>query len=117
MAGAASAITSGALCATGSACGANQPSCGYEFAIISRAASPYDCQAKVAATPMQKIIKKRTSVSKACLTDELTGNESADNSDCVVLGRALISTSLSCSQGRPWSLYISSPHPGPGLSK
>src|SRR6266853_4088387 len=81
------ATSSGAFCATGSACGVNQPSCGYEFAIISRAASPCDCQAKVAATPMQKVIRKRTSASKARLTDELTGNESADNSDCVVLGR------------------------------
>src|SRR5229473_4860003 len=100
MAGAASVIASGALCATSSACRANRPSCGYEFAIISRAASPYDCQATVAATPMQRVIRKRTSASKDRLTHELAGNESAENSDCVVLGRALISTSLSCAQWR-----------------
>src|SRR5260370_30551042 len=108
---------SGVFCATGSACGANQPSCGYEFAIIARAASPYDCQAKVAAIPMQKVIRKRTSASKARLTDELTGNESAENSDCVVLGRALISTSLSCSQWRGLGLFISSPQPAPGTAQ
>ena len=39
-AGAVGAITLGAVCARGAACGANQPSCGYEFAIICLAASP-----------------------------------------------------------------------------
>src|SRR6266404_6847439 len=58
---------SGVFCATGSACGANQPSCGYEFTIISRAASPYDCQAKVAATPMQNAIRKRARAREARL--------------------------------------------------
>jgi hypothetical protein len=38
--GATGAIVSAAFCATGSACGANQPSSGYEFAIIARAALP-----------------------------------------------------------------------------
>src|SRR5260370_38881410 len=95
----------GAFCA-GKGSGANQPSCGYEFAIIARAASPYDCQAKVAATPMQKVIRRRMSASRARLTDELTGNVSADNSDCVVLGRALISTSHSCSQWCGLGLFI-----------
>lgn len=49
----------GAVCATGAAGGASQPSCGEELAIIPLAASPYDCQAKVAPTPMQNVIKKR----------------------------------------------------------
>src|SRR5207245_4159550 len=56
--GATSAFVSGAFCATSSARGANQRSCGYGFAIICLAASPYDCQAKVAATPMQNAITK-----------------------------------------------------------
>jgi len=36
----------GVVCARGAVCGANQPSCGDEFASIALAASPYDCQAK-----------------------------------------------------------------------
>jgi hypothetical protein len=54
VAGAPSAIAAGVLCATGSACGANQPSCGNEFAIVSRAASPYDCQAYTDAKSYQE---------------------------------------------------------------
>src|SRR5215470_14954160 len=57
--GATGAFVSGAFCSTSSACGANQRSGGYEFAIICLAASPYDCQAKVAATPMQNATRKR----------------------------------------------------------
>jgi hypothetical protein len=65
-----SAITSGAFCETGSACGANQLSCGYELATISLTGSPYDCQTKTAETPMQKIIRKRMRVIKARLPTE-----------------------------------------------
>jgi hypothetical protein len=39
--------------------GANQPSCGYELAIICLATPPYDHQAKVAATPAHNAISKR----------------------------------------------------------
>jgi hypothetical protein len=49
----------GAIGTTGAVCGANQPSCGDEFAIMALAASPYDCQAKIVPTPTQKTIKKR----------------------------------------------------------
>src|SRR5258708_35921673 len=49
-------IVAGAVCAT-AASGANQPNCGYEFAILSLAASPYDCQASVAKTPTQNVIR------------------------------------------------------------
>src|SRR5262249_48273011 len=49
----------GVVCARGAVCGANQPSCGDEFASIALAASPYDCQAKVAPIPMENTIRKR----------------------------------------------------------
>src|SRR6516225_1373720 len=67
----------GAVCATGAACGGFvQPSCPTQFAIICLvsgdqpssgafaaniclAASPYDCQAKVAPTPIQIASRKR----------------------------------------------------------
>src|SRR5215831_15311833 len=49
----------GVVCAGGAVCGANQPSCGDEFASIALAASPYDCQAKVAPIPMENMIRKR----------------------------------------------------------
>src|SRR5258705_3151299 len=104
---------SGVFCATGSACGANQPSCGYEFTIISRAASPYDCQPNVAATPMQNVIRKRARAREARLrsdglpfgnwsfsmaagrtgggsTDGSTGHKPAVNPDCPGLGMAII---------------------------
>src|SRR5215831_20649623 len=47
----------GVVCARGAVCGANQPSCGDEFASIALAASPYDCQAKVAPIPMENMIR------------------------------------------------------------
>src|SRR6476661_2124673 len=49
----------GVVCARGAVCGANQPSCGDEFASIALAASPYDCQAKVAPIPTENMIRKR----------------------------------------------------------
>src|SRR5215470_14629885 len=49
----------GVVCARGAVCGANQPSCGDEFASIALAASPYDCQAKVAPIPMENTMRKR----------------------------------------------------------
>src|SRR5215475_8532172 len=49
----------GVVCARGAVCGANQPSCGDEFASIALAASPYDCQTKVAPIPMENMIRKR----------------------------------------------------------
>src|SRR5215475_3277673 len=49
----------GVVGAVGAVCGANQPSCGDEFASIALAASPYDCQAKVAPIPMENMIRKR----------------------------------------------------------
>src|SRR5262249_20063428 len=58
--------TAGGVC-TAATCGANQLSCGDDFAIISRAASPYDCQASVPATPMQSIIRKRARARRARL--------------------------------------------------
>ncbi len=66
-AGAAKSIMPGTFCAIGRGRGANQPSCGYEFAIISRAASPYDCQAKVVPTPTQKMARKRERAREARL--------------------------------------------------
>src|SRR5215813_6726789 len=56
----------GEVCAA-AACGANQLSCGNDLAIISRAASPYDCQASVPATPMQSVIRKRARTRRARL--------------------------------------------------
>src|SRR6516162_2267526 len=107
---------SGPFCATGSACGANLLSCGYELAIVSLGGSRYDCQAKVAETPMQKIIRKRTRAGKARLprndhpfgrlsfsksaggrvgasTVANSRRQSSENSDCVGLDVALICTS------------------------
>src|SRR5262249_53282869 len=49
----------GVVCARGAVCGANQPSCGDEFASIALAASPYDCQPKVTPIPMENTIRKR----------------------------------------------------------
>src|SRR5262249_13132477 len=49
----------GVVGAVGAVCGANQPSCGDEFASIALAASPYDCQAKVAPIPIENMIRKR----------------------------------------------------------
>src|SRR5262249_28855822 len=64
-------ITSGGegVCAVSAGRGASQPSCGCEFAIISLAASPYDCQSKVAATPIQNAIGKRASKRGRLRTD------------------------------------------------
>jgi hypothetical protein len=56
---------SGAVGATGAVCGPNQASCGDELAIIARAASPYDCQAKVVPRPAQKMINKEASLRNA----------------------------------------------------
>src|SRR5262252_421360 len=53
----------GVVCASGAVCGANQPSCGDEFASIALAASPYDCQAKVAPIPMENMIRPRKALS------------------------------------------------------
>ena len=44
-------------CSTGA--GASQPNCSDEFAIITLAASPYDCQPNVAVIPRQNTIEKR----------------------------------------------------------
>ena len=60
----------GAIGTTGAVCGANQPSCGDELAIIARAASPYACQAKVVPTPTEKTINKRASPRKARLASD-----------------------------------------------
>src|SRR5258708_4788347 len=60
----------GALCAIGSSCGANQLSSGYEFAIICLAASPFDRQANVAATPMQNVIRNRERAREARLRSD-----------------------------------------------
>src|SRR5258705_468887 len=64
---------SGTVCAT-AACGPNQPSCGYLLATISLAVSPYDCQAKVAATPTQNAIRNLigTSPPSVGLTQQAT---------------------------------------------
>src|SRR5262249_10313735 len=82
------------------------PSCSDEPAIIARAASPYDCQAKVAETPMQNTIRKRASLretrlpndSRAVLEDDrviasipgLPAPRRAGNSDCFMLNVASI---------------------------
>src|SRR5262245_12104581 len=50
--------------------GTNQPSCGDKFAIISLAALPYDCQAKVAVTPIQNMIRKRARPREARFTSD-----------------------------------------------
>jgi hypothetical protein len=47
--------------------GANQSSCGSDCAIISLAASAYHCQARVPATPLQNVIRKREMARAACL--------------------------------------------------
>jgi hypothetical protein len=47
-------------CASGA--GASQRNCSDQFAIVSLAASPYDCQPDVAATPRQNAITKRKMV-------------------------------------------------------
>src|SRR5258708_33761913 len=65
--GATSAIVSGTFCATGSACGANQPSCGYEFAIMARAAAPEDCHANGEAPPVQNVSRNREKAREARL--------------------------------------------------
>src|SRR6516162_4291163 len=57
----AGATASGAVCALRP----NQASCGDELAIIARAASPYDCQAKVVLRPAQKMINKEASLRNA----------------------------------------------------
>src|SRR6266849_7387116 len=69
-AGAAKSIMPGTFCAVGRGRGANQPSSGYEFAIICLAASPYDRQANVAATPMQNVIRKRERAREARLRSD-----------------------------------------------
>src|SRR5215813_12318750 len=53
----------GVVGAVGAVCGANQPSCGDEFASIALAASPYDCQAKVAPIPMENMRRPREALS------------------------------------------------------
>src|SRR5712691_644575 len=68
--GGAGATLSEAIRAWGAACGAHQPSCGDELAIISLAASPYDCQAKVAATPMQNMSSNRARLREARLPSD-----------------------------------------------
>src|SRR5262249_37670141 len=60
----------GVVCARGAGCGANQPSCGDEFASIALAASPYDCQAKVAPIPMENMIRKRVRPREALLPSD-----------------------------------------------
>ena len=69
----------GAIGTTGAVCGANQPSCGDEFAIMALAASPYDCQAKIVPTPTQKTIKKRASLRNTRLASD--GRMMAPSSD------------------------------------
>ena len=64
------ATTSGVVCAGGAVCGANQPNCGHEFAIIALAASPYDCKAKVVPTPMKHAMRKRARARKALLPSD-----------------------------------------------
>ena len=64
------ATTSGVVCARGAVCGANQPNCGHEFAIIALAASPYDCKAKVVPTPMKHAMRKRARARKAILPSD-----------------------------------------------
>src|SRR5229473_3796383 len=108
------AIMSGLFCVTGAACGTDQPSRGNELAIVLLAASPYDCQARVATTPMQNVIGARAnrirlpslsllnwsvfrsagsiaSFSTNCL---LAGSEPSENSDCAGFDVALICKSL-----------------------
>src|SRR5215470_1097560 len=110
---------SGALRVTGAACGANQSSCENVFAIASLAASPRDCQARVAATPTQNMTEARASGTRlpglgrslwgwsvfrlagsiaTTSTSFLTGSVVLEISDCVGLGMALIRTSSDCFQ-------------------
>src|SRR5262249_19077003 len=56
----AAAVCSGAACGTDAVSGAKEESCGHEVAIIALPASPYHCQAKVAQTPIENTIRKRT---------------------------------------------------------
>jgi hypothetical protein len=53
---------SGAQYAIGVVRGANHPSCEYELAMIRLAASPKDCQARIAAAPTQSGITIRVEV-------------------------------------------------------
>jgi hypothetical protein len=66
----AGAATSEIVGTAGAGCGASQPSCGEDFAIIPRAASPYDCQAKVLQTPTLKMTNKRASLRKTRLPSD-----------------------------------------------
>src|SRR5215831_18844096 len=62
--------TSGVVGTTGAVCGANQPSCGDEFAITALAVSPYNCQARVVATPRQNTTRNRARPRNARVTNE-----------------------------------------------
>jgi hypothetical protein len=66
----AAAVCSGAACGTDAVSGANEASCGHEVAIIALAASPYHCQSKVAQTPIENTIRKRTRPREALLPSD-----------------------------------------------
>ena len=92
-----------------SGAGASRPTCSDQFAIISLAALPYDCQPDVAATPRQNAITKRKIVrprdgglldtrarSRSCCAD-ISSDGTAhlrENLDCVGLSLELIDSPL-----------------------
>src|SRR6516162_4513083 len=95
-------------CSTGA--GASQPNCSDEFAIITLAASPYDCQPNVADIPRHITIKKRKMASgarrlsdsdslntravfrscRADISSDGIAGRFGENSDCVGLSMELI---------------------------
>jgi hypothetical protein len=108
--GAATAVDAAVLDACSTGAGASQPNCSDEFAIITLAASPYDCQANVAVIPRQNTIKKRKmargarrlsgsdslntrAVFRSCRADissDGIAGRFRENSDCVGLSMELI---------------------------
>jgi hypothetical protein len=61
---------SGVVSTPGAGGGANQLSFVVEFAIFALAALPYDCQPRVAQTPMETRIRKRARLRNARLTSD-----------------------------------------------
>jgi hypothetical protein len=95
-------------CASGA--GASQPNCSDQFANTPLAASPYDCQLEVAATPRENAITKRKMVrprcglldtrafSRSCLADICSDGgmpRLGENGICVELTMELIDTPFS----------------------
>jgi hypothetical protein len=108
--GAATAIGAAMSGACSTSTGASQPSCSDDFAIITLAASPYDCQPNVAVIPRQNAIKKRKTARgarrlsdsdlfstraffrscRADISSDGIARRLDENSDCIGIGMELI---------------------------